>query len=134
MHVCQCLIFNLQVVVFNELVHWFPSSQLSRCILEAAKKTDRAFRVTPQSTSHTVRGTQIDIQRMVKHLLERETTAYVEGRESPAFTDPTETGLQKLSTTSWLSDRLLAGNLYEDVEEEDMDGEVDLEYELADVV
>ncbi len=103
-------------------------------LLEAAKKTDRAFQVTTRSSSHTVHSSQMDTEKMTKHLLEMKTTTEVKGRDTPAFADATDTGYQKLSTTSWLTDRLLASDLNEELEEEDMNGELDLDYELADVV
>ncbi len=60
------------------------------------------------------------------------TTTEVKGRDTPAFADATDTGWLTLSTTSWLADRLLASDLNDELE--DLNGELDLDYKLADVV
>lgn len=66
---------------------------------------------------------------MVQHLQEKGVTLEKKDRTTPVFNDPTEKGWQKLSTTSWLQDRL--SSLCQDEEEEILEqGEVDLNYEL----
>jgi len=102
-------------------------------LLEAAKRTDEAFHAAPSSKAHTISSYHADVVRMVQHLLEKNVTTEDEGRREPTFKDPTEKGWQKLSTTSWLQDRLSA--FHQDEEEENVErGEVDLDYELLFVV
>ena len=106
---------------------------VSMCVLfllEAAKKTDRAFRATSQTTAHTVRSSCRDIHIMVQHLQDQKVTERITGRHTPVFTDPAEQGWQKLSTMSWLQDRLSSMH-HQDEEEETLEmGEVDFDYEL----
>ena len=71
-------------------------------LLDAARKTDQAFGVAPQSTAHTVRDASSDIKKMTKHLAETRVTKNIEERLTPVFTDPTESGFK----TSWLKDTL----------------------------
>ena len=98
-------------------------------LLDAAKKTDEAFSASPQPTTHTVRSFHTDVHSMVKYLQENGITEEREGHNSPVFKDPTEQGWQKLSTTSWLQDRL--ASVHQDDEAENLEhGEVDLDYEL----
>ena len=59
----------------------------------------------------------------------KKVTEETEGRNTPVFSDPTEQGWQKLSTTSWLQDRLSSTH-QDDVGETVEQGEVDLDYEL----
>lgn len=98
-------------------------------LLNAAKKTDQAFHASPQTTAHTVRSFCTDVQNMVQYLQEKKVTEETEGRNTPVFSDPTEQGWQKLSTTSWLQDRLSSTH-QDDVGETVEQGEVDLDYEL----
>ena len=62
----------------------------SKGLLEAAKKTDAAFGVAPQTTAHTIRDPGSDVSKMVKQLVENKVSLTVEDRLSPAFTDPTK--------------------------------------------
>ena len=102
-------------------------------LLEAAKKTDLAFHAAPHSTAHTVHSAKRDIDSMVEHLLEKKVTTQTEGRHSPVFTDPTEQGWQKLSTTTWLKERLSAH--HQDEEGEHLEHEeVALDYEISAVI
>lgn len=93
-------------------------------LLEVAKKTDHAFQLTPQSSAHTVLNAKADIEKMVKHLLDKKTTAD-SGRTSPAFSDPIEAGWKILSTTSWLHDKL-SSHLEEEIDPQVEEGELDL--------
>lgn len=74
-------------------------------LLDAAKKTDAAFGVAPQTTAHTIRDPGSDVSKMVKHLVENKVSLTVEDRLSPAFTDPTDKGYKKLCS-SWLNETL----------------------------
>ena len=99
-------------------------------LLEAAKKADRAFCAAPQTTSHSVHSSCRDIDIMVQHLQEKKVAENIIGRHAPVFTDPIEQGWKKLSTTSWLKDRI--SSMHHHDEEGDLleSGEVELDYEL----
>ena len=74
--------------------------EVSMCatfLLRAAKRTDKDFLVTPQSTSHTVRSATDDIQKIFKHLLGADVTNLNSERTSPAFIDPTESGFKNVT-------------------------------------
>ena len=51
----------------------------------------------------------------------------------PEFSDPTEQGWKKLGSTDWLKGTLLKANT-DDLEVEQEMGEVDLDYELYDIL
>lgn len=74
-------------------------------LLDAAKKTDTAFGVAPQTTAHTIRDPASDVSKMVKHLVENKVSLTVEDGLTPAFTDPTDKGYKKLCS-SWLNETL----------------------------
>ncbi len=101
--------------------------------MEAAKKADQVFSVHPQSTSHTVRDAKADITKMAKHLLDKKATVDVPGRSTPAFHDPTDTGWKRLSATNWLQETLTRSSLA-DLQVEEEEGELDLNYEMFDFV
>lgn len=102
-------------------------------LMEAAKKADRAFSVTPQTSAHTTRNAENDIDKMVNHLIQKNVTTEVIGRLTPEFSDPTEQGWKKLCSTDWLQGTLLKANT-DDLGVEEEIGEVDLDYELYDIV
>ena len=99
-------------------------------LLEAAKKTDREFGVTTQSRRHTVRDAAVDVQKIAQHLLEKSVTTETQGRHSPKFVHPTDTGWVKMSSPNWVA-ALLSSSLVED--EDRPRGEVELEYELSNI-
>ena len=115
-------------------------SNVSMCalfLLEAAKRCDRVFAVPPKSTAHTVGDSKSDIKKLEKHLLERGITTENPDRLTPAFPafeDPTEVGLNKLTKGNWLRNHLQSD--FEDLQgahgEENV-GEINIDYELADV-
>ena len=74
-------------------------------LLDAAKKTDAAFGIAPQTTAHTIRDPGSDVSKMIKHLVENKVSLTVEDRLSPAFTDLTDKGYKKLCS-SWLNKTL----------------------------
>ena len=59
-------------------------------LLEAAKKADRALDVTPQTSAHTTRNAENEIDKMVNHLLQKDVMTEVIGRSIPEFSDATE--------------------------------------------
>ncbi len=75
-------------------------------LMQAARKTDQAFKVKPPSTKHTVRDSNNDVMKMVAHLTEKKVQIEQKERVSPGFVDPTENGWKKISTTTWLKDTL----------------------------
>ena len=104
-------------------------------LMQAARMTDRTFKVKPPSTTHTVRDSDNDVMKMVTHLREKEVHLVKSERLSPAFIDPSESGWKKISTTTWLKDTLARSLEVEQSEVDDLqqqDEEVDLYYELAD--
>ena len=59
----------------------------------------------------------------------------VPDRNAPAFEEPTQKGLQKMCNTSWIQDTLSkTAALDDDLEVNDDNVEINLDYELADVV
>ena len=102
-------------------------------LMEAAKKADRAFDVTPQTSAHTIRNAENEIDKMVNHLLHKDVTTEVIGRSTPEFSDPTEQGWKKLGSTDWLKRTLLKANT-DDLDVGEEMGEVDLDYELYDIL
>ena len=102
-------------------------------LLEAAKKTDREFGVTPQSRRHTIRNSIKDIQKVAQHLIENTVTTEMPGRVMPKFSHPTEAGWKRLSSSNWL-EGILSRSLVEELETATERGEVDLDYELYDIM
>ena len=110
-------------------------------LTEASKKADKIFNVPPAATARTVRDSKKDIEKMVSHLHEVKVNILDEDRISPSFADPVEIGWQKLATTDWLK-TTLTRHLVDDSDdlqegrgsEFEHTLEVDLDYELADVV
>ena len=111
-------------------------------LMEASKKADDVFNVPPAATAHTVRDSNKDVEKMVSHLHDAKVNVLDKDRISPPFTDPVETGWQKLAMTDWLKNTLTchlvdeSADLQEDTDSEFEQrlGELDFEYELADVV
>ena len=109
-------------------------------LMEAAKKTDQEFQCH-QSSAHTVREAEKDINKLAEHLLDKTVTIHSPDRNTPAFKDPTDSGYKKLCNTSWVQEILSKTGREEcdlDVENEDtaddnMDN-IDLDYEIADVI
>ena len=52
-------------------------------LLDAAKKTNQAFGISPQTTSHTVRDADNYIQKMRQHIIEHDVTHTVDDRKEP---------------------------------------------------
>ena len=68
-------------------------------LMEAAKKADRAFGVTPQTSAHTIRNAENEIDKMVNHLLQKDVTTEVIGHLTSEFSDPTEHGRNLVAQT-----------------------------------
>ena len=88
--------------------------------------------MTPQTSAHTIRNAENEIDKMVNHLLQKDVTTEVIGRSTPEFSDPTEQGW-KICSTDWLQGTLLKANT-DDLGVEEEIGEVNLDYELYDIV
>ena len=71
--------------------------------MTAAKKTDHEF-CSHRTTAHSIRDTNRDINKMLQVLHEKRVTSLLEGRNSPAFEDPTERGLKKVCNTKWVEE------------------------------
>ena len=104
-------------------------------LLEASKKADIFFYLPPPTTAHTIRDSDKDIEKMVSNLHEAKVNIVDTQRTSPPFKDPVESGWTKLWTTDWLKNAL-SRNLADDTDPdlEQVEGELDLDYELADMV
>ena len=101
--------------------------------MDAPKKVDREFK-SRQSTAHTIQDADRDICTLTTTLLETKVIAEDTERNSPPFTDPTDIGHRKITTTSWVADTLLSTTI-DDLELEVSDTELaDLNYELSDVI
>lgn len=111
--------------------------ELSLCalfLMSAAKKVDQELGCH-QSSAHTIRDAN-DISKMVKVLLEKSVSASLSERNNPTFEDPTEKGLKKLCNTKWVQETLARNPLEEDIEflQEEDDANVELDYELSDII
>ena len=104
-------------------------------LIEASKKVDLEFRCS-QSTAHTVREANRDINILKRALLETKVTTESDERTSPPFTDPVEIGHRKIGTTSWVADTLAATTTTTDDLEMNVrnDEAMDINYELSDVI
>ena len=112
-------------------------SDISMCalfLLEAAKRCDRVFAVPPKCTAHTVADSKSDIRKIVQHLLERGITVEDVQRTTPAFEDPTDSGLNKLTKSDWLHKHLQSSSCGDALqgEGEYREMETDIDYELFD--
>ena len=105
-------------------------------LMDAAKKADHAFGITPQSSAHTVRSVENDIHKMVQHLMQKKVTSHVSSRSDSPFTDPTVKGWEKLSTSDWIRETIMKTHSDGDLENENerSNDELDLNYEICDVV
>ena len=107
-------------------------------LLDAAKKADKAFCVTPPGGKHTVREACRDIKTMINHLLEKGVANNLENRSSPEFTNPDDAGLDKLTST-WLHEALFRTCIDDDTDpssestDEKNEQSVDIHYEIADI-
>ena len=81
--------------------HVWDVSLSTMFLMKAAKKADEAFKVSPQSTAHSVRDVSKDIKRMVAYMKEKDISCEVKERTGVAFSDPIEHGWKKLYNTSW---------------------------------
>lgn len=82
--------------------HVVDVSMCALFLLEAAKKCDGVFAVTPKSTSHTVRDSKADIKKIQLHLLEKGITKEdTTTSNQDKFTDPTESGMATLTRLTY---------------------------------
>ena len=89
------------------------------------------FNLPPPTTAHTIRDS--DRHREDGQLHKAKVNHVDEEQTSPPFTDPVESGWIKLRTTDWLKNAL-ARNLADDNADLEQIEELDLDYELADMV
>lgn len=103
-------------------------------LMEASKKADKVFNVPPATTAHTIRDSDRDIEKMVTHLQEARVSTVDKNRTSPQFTDPVQSGWQKLALSDWLKNTLARHLVDDSTDLQHREGELDLDYELADVI
>ena len=85
-------------------------------------QTDHEFQCH-HSSAHTERDAERDISKLVEHLLDKTVVVHSPKRNTPAFTDPTDTGYKKLCNTSWVQEILSKTGREDcdlDVEDDDM--------------
>ena len=111
--------------------HILEISQCALFLLEAAKKCDNIFGVSPSTTAHTVRDFKFDIAKIQSQLMDKKITTENPLRTTPVFIDPTVSGLKTL-TGGWL-EKQLSAHCEDILQNEQLHGEVDIDYELADV-
>ena len=102
-------------------------------LLDAAKKADKAFCVSPPGGKHTVREACRDIKTIANHLLEKSVATNLENRSSPEFINPDDAGLDKLTST-WLHEALLDEDIpSSESTDEELQQSANIHYEIADV-
>ena len=102
--------------------------------MEAAKKADKEFGLSPRSSRHTTRDASADIRKIALNLLENEVTTQKKNRTTPQFRDLTEDGFTKMSQ-SWLRKILTPiPSPPEDTDQILQDRLADTNYELHHVV
>ena len=102
-------------------------------LLDATKKTDQAFGIAPQTTSHTVRDADNDIQKMRKHIIEHDVAHTVDDREAPTFIDLTDEGLKKMCNTKWLKETMAKSHI-DDVYEQGDTEDINIDYEIYNTI
>lgn len=110
---------------------------LSLCglfMMDISKKIGREF-AAHRTTAHTTLDACKDITKLSNHLLEKGVVQQRKERNSPAFVDPTDAGLDKLCNSTWIRDTLDRVEV-EDLEREEREDydALDLNYELSHVV
>lgn len=110
--------------------HITDVSMCALFLLEAAKKCDKFYRVSPQTMAHTVRDSKSDIRKISQNLIDGKISEEEIERTTPEFTDPTSSGLATLTQGDWLQKQLQSK--FDDNLQNENHGEVDLDYELAD--
>ena len=114
--------------------HTEDVSMCTLLLMEAAKKTDREFGCS-RSSAHTTTDAESDVNKLMVRLKEAEVAWELSNRTSPAFEDPTEKGLDKMFNSSWIQDTMSKTAVVEDdLEVDEQDRVVNLDYELADTL
>ena len=104
-------------------------------LMEAAKKAEREFQVTPQSRAHTVRNAEADQSKIVRHLLDSRAVSETSTRTEPLFVDPTTKGWQRMCGVGWIDNILEKSAARESHDDShSTDQMVDFDYELHDTV
>ena len=103
-------------------------------LLDVAKRVDTTFGV-PQSSRHTIRDTTTDVKHMVKVLREEGVTMENPERKGDPFEDPLALGSKKVAEGRL--DKYLSGCFEDDLDDKEapvIEGEINFDYELFDVV
>ena len=82
-------------------------------LLDASRKADKAFGVSPSSTCHAVRDSTEDIRIMTKDILERHVVQET-NRSGIAFSDPTTKGMEEKVAKGWVEGILQKGYIEDD--------------------
>lgn len=93
-------------------------------LMDVTKTIDHEFGVH-HSSSHTTRDAFNDIVKLSDHLIDPMQ------RNSPLFSDPTLTGLDKMCNTTWIQNTLSRTELFEETAR---NCTTDINYELTDVL
>ena len=101
-------------------------------LTDAAKKADREFGVTNMSSKHTERDCNRDICNISTHLQNNQVTLVIPEKTTPMFRDLTDDGWKKINS-SWL-ERVLSSYPTTELQPDGERGEVDMSYELFDVL
>ena len=73
-------------------------------------------------------------EKMVSHLHQAKVSTVDKDRMAPPFTDSVQSGWIKLWTTDWLKSVLARNFVDDNTDLDQIEGELDLDYELADVI
>ena len=101
-------------------------------LADAAKKADQEFGVPNTSSKHTQCDCNRDIFNISTHLQNNQVTLVIPERTTPMFRDPTDDGWKKINS-SWL-ERALSSYPTTELQPDGERGEVDMNYELFDVL
>ena len=114
--------------------HIVEVSLCTMFLMQAAKRADNDFKVSPQSTSHTVRDSASDIVKMMTHLTDKQVITENSDHSAPIFCDPLKKGFDSLCKPAWikavLSEEQDSG---EQTAEDRSQDEVIFDYELSDI-
>ena len=89
--------------------------------------------VTKSFQFHTTRDSKTDIMKIRERLQEAAITTEDKARNIPKFVDPTHSGLDTLCKREWLQKHLASTGYEENLQDEQEQGEIDLDYELSDI-
>ena len=101
-------------------------------LTDAAKKADQELGVASTSSKHTQCDCNRDIFNISTHLQNNQVTLVIPERTTPMFRDLTDDGWKKINS-SWL-ERALSSYPSTELQPDGERGDVDMNYELSDVL